>query len=87
MKQEIYFVEVTDTYGEEANYSWVRRYKVHASSMLGAIRKVSKESGFRFRKDFSAGDFARYNAQGACVCAFIEGYENQADIMREVVSI
>jgi hypothetical protein len=87
MTQEIYFVEVTDTYGEEANYSWVRRYKVHASSMLGAIRKVSKESGFRFRKDFGAGDFARYKARGACVCAFIEGYENQADIMREVVSI
>jgi hypothetical protein len=87
MTQEIYFVEVTDTYGEEANYSWVRRYKVHASSMLGAIRKISRESGFRFRKDFDAGDFARYNARGACVCAFIQGYTDQAETMREVLSI
>ena len=87
MKQEIYFVEVTDTYGEEANYSWVRRYKVHASSMLGAIRKVSRESGFRFRKDFDTGDLARYNAQNASVCAFVEGYVDQAETMREVASI
>lgn len=31
-----YFVEVTDTFGGEANYCWVRRYKVSASSKLGS---------------------------------------------------
>ena len=42
--QKFYFVELTDTFGGEANYSWVNRYKVVASSFNGAIRKVSKDS-------------------------------------------
>ena len=29
----IYFVEVTDTFGGEVNYSWVRRYLVRAKSI------------------------------------------------------
>jgi len=65
-----YFFEVTDTYGAEANYSWVRRYKVKASTMTGAIRKVNKEEGYgRLRKD-SYGDLCRWDVVGACICIF-----------------
>ena len=86
-KQEIFFVEVTDTYGGEANYSWVNRFKVHASSSLGAIRKVSSRMGLSFRKDYDAGDLIRYNAQNATVCAFVMGYDDQAESMYNVVSL
>jgi len=79
MTKEIFFVEVTDTYGGEANFSWVHRFKVHATSFRGAIGKVSRETGFSFRKDYGTGDSARYNVQGACVCAFVSGYENEAE--------
>ena len=45
MKHEIFIIEVTDTYGGEANYCWVHRFKVRASSTMGAIRKVGREMG------------------------------------------
>lgn len=65
-------IEVTDTFGGEANYSWVRRHELTAKSVLGAVQKLSKIEGFAWRKDFGTGDMARYNAKNACVCAFIE---------------
>ena len=77
--QSIYFIEVTDTYGEDANYSWVKRFKVHASSELGAIRKVSTETGLNFRKEGDSGDLSRYDAKHCAVCAFLSGYEDQAE--------
>ena len=79
MTKEIFFVEVTDTYGGDANYSWVHRFKVHATSFRGAIGKVSREMGLSFRKDYDTGDSARYNAQRACICAFVSGYEDEAE--------
>lgn len=42
---QFYFVEVTDTFGGEANYSWVKRLKVKANTMRGAVNKVSRDSG------------------------------------------
>lgn len=70
MKQA-FTVEVTDTFGGDANYSWVRRYEVKARSFRGAICALSRQYGGHWRKAFDAGDFARYDQQGACVCAFI----------------
>lgn len=69
---ETYFIEVTDTFGGEANYAWVKRFKVSASSMLGAIRKVSKECGYqgRLRKVLDTGELIRHDIRGACICMF-----------------
>ena len=61
-----FLVEITDTYGGEANYCWVKRYAVSANTLRGAICKVSKESGYRFRFDG-----LRYNVKGAAICAFV----------------
>ena len=58
--------EVTDTFGGEANYSWVRREVINAKSLHGALCKLAKLTGFNFRFDG-----ARYNARNACVCAFL----------------
>lgn len=77
----IYYVEVTDTFGGEANYCWVHRFKVHASSVQGAIRKVSTKLGLYARKAWNTGDMVRYDFKGAAVCAFVMGYEDQAEYL------
>lgn len=85
--QSIFYVEITDTYGEDANYSWVKRFKVHASSDLGAIRKVSRETGLNFRKEWDSGDLTRYDATHCAMCAFLSGYEDQAEHYSGVKSL
>jgi hypothetical protein len=85
--QEIFFVELTDTYGGEANYSWVSRFKVHAASIVSAVRKVSRETGLNFRFDYSTGDFARYNSKSSATCLFVSSYEDQAEHLFNVVSL
>jgi len=75
-----YFVEVTDTFGGEANYSWVRRYKVESVSKRGAVVKVAKEEGFSFRHAYDISDgssTSRYNALRACRCLHIGDYDGE----------
>lgn len=85
--KSLFFVEVTDTYGEDANYSWVKRFKVNASSELGAIRKVSAETGLNFRKEWDDGITVRYDAKHCAVCAFLSPYEDQAEHYSYVKSL
>jgi hypothetical protein len=68
--------EVTDTFGGEANYCWVRRFQ--AKTARGAIARAARETGYRFRKVADYGDSARYNARGACVCAFVTWIDTEA---------
>ena len=68
----IYKIEVTDTFGGEANYSWVSRYVCFAKSMRGAIQWLSLNHGGYWRKEYDTGDMVRYNMKYACICAFIE---------------
>ena len=48
MTKHLYFVEITDTYGGEANYSWVTRHLVRASSVRGAVWRISRDSGMKW---------------------------------------
>lgn len=66
-----YFVEMTDTFGGEANYSWVNRFLVQSVSVRGAISKVTRKTGYHARVNYDCGDMARYDAVGACVCIFV----------------
>ena len=75
--QTLFFVEMTDTFGGEANYCWVNRFLVKAKSKLGAIRKVTTETGYYARKDYDAGDIARYNSKDACICYFIQASDGE----------
>lgn len=76
-EQSFFFIEVTDTFSGEANCCWVKRYKVKARSIQGAISKLSKSGDFvGFRLNFSNGDFARYDLTGACVCAFVDYWDD-----------
>lgn len=85
--KDIFYVEVTDTYGGEANYSWVRRYKVHANTMRGAMLKVSRQLGVRTKRVMDFEDCSRYDFLGATICAFVMGYEDQAERWYDVKSI
>lgn len=60
--QTTYFLELTDTFGNELNYSHVTRFKVNASSLRGAVSKVSRETGYKFRYNGSY-----YKAKNACM--------------------
>lgn len=67
----LYFVEMTDTYGGEANYAWVNRFLVTASSFRGAISKVTRKTGIHARLAYNSGDFAQYRCPGHCITYFV----------------
>lgn len=69
-------VEVTDTFGGEANYSWVRRYTfdvIDASSKYSVVRRAKREIGWTgcrcLTVDYS--DMVELRPQGQCMVAFI----------------
>ena len=80
--QTIIHYEVTDTYGGESNYSWVRRGKIEGKpgetiSDLAAVRRVKKEIGWnggRCKTD-NFGDDIDLRPQGTCLVCFIN-FEN-----------
>ncbi len=74
-----WFVELTDTFGGEANYSWVTRVKVQAKTLKHAVRRFSKDAGFtgRVRADWDDGTYKRYNVQGAALCFFVCAWDDE----------
>ena len=68
-----YKYELTDTFGGESNYSWVKRGSVNAHSDLAAVRKVKKElgmSGLQCRRVDMGETIALY-PYGICHVLFI----------------
>ena len=68
--KKLYFVEVTDTFGGEANYSWVTRAIYRAKSEKGAACILSRETGLNFRFDG-----VKYVSKSGATCAFIEDFD------------
>ena len=69
-----YYIEITDTFGGEANYSWIQRYKIKAKSKKGAMQKLSRSTGWNFRYEYDIPDesfTSRYKVKNNCVCCFI----------------
>ena len=82
MKQNLYFVEITETYGGYVNYSWVTRHCVTrqcvtASSTRGAMWKVSRDSGLSWHCVGGYGDAVRYDSKSGATCAFITEWDNE----------
>lgn len=71
--KQLYYIEVTDVYGGEANFSWVTRHIIRAKSQLGAIQWLAKNTGLNWRFDG-----LRYNSRSGATCAFIEEYEKDS---------
>lgn len=70
-----YYAEITDTFGGEANYSWVTRHKVMANTQRGAVQKLSIASGVAWRKDWDDGETTRYNSTSGATCMFISAFD------------
>jgi hypothetical protein len=66
-------IEITDTFGGEANYSWVWRGEVQASTVRGALRVWNKENLSQgcWQLDHNFEDGARYNYKHGARCMFI----------------
>ena len=69
--------EITDTFGSEANYCWVRRGTVRARSRRGAIRamKRAESIGARHRVAYDQGDDVRIDFVCWTACAFLTATE------------
>jgi len=65
-------IEITDTFGGEANYSWVTHHKIRAKSARGAIVKLNRDCGLGFRKNYEMVDVVRYDSVSGATCAFVE---------------
>jgi hypothetical protein len=64
--------EVTDTFGGEANYSWVERGTVKAATESGAIRAAKRAAGLCGRhRTTDFGDCLRCDMVGRCVVLFV----------------
>lgn len=75
-----YFVELTDTYGGEANYSFVYRFKVRANSAKHAITKMKKyryNSPMPKHQTTDYGDTLRIDFRHACLCAFVSHWQSE----------
>ena len=65
-------VEMTDTFGGDANYCWVKREKIEAKTHKQAITKFKKIHGITLRHKITmdCGDMRRVDLIGACICIF-----------------
>ena len=72
--RHFYLAEITDTFGGEANYSWVTRHKVLASSVRGALIRINRDSGLGLH---SVG-CDRFDSKSGATCCFITEWDEEA---------
>ena len=70
-----YFVEITDTFAGEANYSWARHFKVTAQDENDVVAKISDEYGLNWIKQWENGEDSRYDSESGLTCFFISMYD------------
>ncbi len=80
-----YYIEMTDTFGGEANYCWVNRFTCEAKSMKAALTKV-KQDVYNFpakvrHTTSDYGDMLRADVKKDCVVFFV--YEADEFNMQE----
>ena len=74
-------IELTDTFGGEANYSWVTRKKGTIIGLPHTNRRILKEArkrlelgSIKLRLYYNLGDELSYSLDGACVRLFIHSF-------------
>ena len=75
MATNLYYIEVTDTYGGEANFSWVTRHIIKAKTLLGAVQRFSKLSGMSWHCVDSYCEPKRFDSRSGATCYFIQGID------------
>lgn len=71
MQKQLFYIEVTDTFGGEANYSWVTRHIISGSAMRGAINRFARLSGMKWH-NVGCG---RYDSKSGATCFFIDEFD------------
>jgi len=67
-----YFVEMTDTFAGEANYCWVNRFIVSASTPRGAMRRVCSRTGDKVTCVDRYNDPQTWDSTIGCIRYFVE---------------
>lgn len=75
-----YFIEMTDTFGGEANYCWVNRFIVSASSHRGAMRKVCALTGDKVQCVDRYNDPQTWDSTIGCIRYFVEWIDDARDV-------
>lgn len=70
--KKIFNIEMTDTFCGEANYSWITRKTIVASSARGAVCIVAKDTGISWHKVWDYDGVVRYDSKSGATCMFIE---------------
>jgi len=71
-------IEMTDTFGGEANYCWVKRDTIDNltsdtnRALLKAIREKFELEGVKLDLKIDSGDFKRWDIRGACACVMAQ---------------
>ena len=68
----LFHIEVTDTFGGEANYAWATHHLVKGKSRLGAMQRFSRISGMNWH-DVGCD---RYDSKSGATCLFIEEFDH-----------
>ena len=68
-------IEVTDTFGGEANYAWVNRYDITTAddiSYLALVRRIKAAAGYSGIRGqtYVSGDFVEIRFPARCVVIF-----------------
>ena len=71
----LFFVQITDTYGGEANFSWVTRHIIKAKSARGCANALARRSGLSWHHV----GCDRYDSASGATCAFIREYDPETD--------
>lgn len=77
-----FYFEMTDTFGSDLNYCWLRMFEVKAKNLHGALCKLSKEIGLNFR---SNGLY--YKAKSACVGLYELEYDPSDDWIEKAIKL
>jgi len=70
------YIEVTDLYAGESNYSWVKRHEIDCDGLtqnqvIRRLKKLADLNGVRWRKVVDCGDYMQFNFVGWYATAFI----------------
>lgn len=77
-----FYIEVTDTFGGDANYSWVTRHVIRAKTLKGAVQRFSRLSGMSWHCVDDYFDSKRYDSRSGATCYFIEEYDETKQYYR-----
>ena len=72
-----YYIEMTDTFGGEANYCWANRFIVSALTPRGAMRRVCNRAGDKVYCVDRYNDPQTWDSVIGCIRYFVEWIDDE----------